>query len=273
MTSRMLATAAPAINFNGLGQLLTPVDGVLKVIALLLMAIMAAIWVMELSGHTISRHGIVPNNLKWNAKTIAVIAVSAAIYVALRPIELQFVPGIGGFNPSLALGPVIGILFGLPGIIGAAFSFPIGDAISGALTVGSLAGFFGQSYYMYCAYKIVTSRHVPFTSWQAWVRLYVELCIGWVLIFVTISGWLDFTKLVPPLVAWGAVGLAIMINQLWVPAVLVPILVTALYPLVKTWGLFRGGLVEEGEEAVAGRISMQQAAAARAAGPNLTTQH
>jgi hypothetical protein len=216
---------------------------------------------MELSGHTISRHGIVPNNLKWNAKTIAVLAVSAAIYVALRPIEFQFVPGIGGFNPSLALGPVIAILFGLPGVIGAAFSFPIGDSISGALTIGSLAGFFGQSYYMYFAYKIV-GRHVPFNSWQAWVRLYGELIIAWVFIFVTISGWLDFTKIVPPIVAWGATGLAIMVNQLWIPAVLVPILVSALYPLVKAWGIYRGGLVEDEGPAATGRISMQQAAGA-----------
>lgn len=265
VTPVVLASATPAINFNGLGKFLAPAGGFLEIVSLLLMAIMAALWIMELSGHTISRHGIIRNNLTWNAKTIAVLAVSAAIYVALRPIEFQFVPGIGGFNPSLALGPVIGILLGLPGVIGAAFSFPIGDAISGALTVGSLAGFFGQSYYMYFAYKIV-GRHVPFNSWQAWARLYVELIIGWVFIFVTISGWLDFTKLAPPVVAWGAVGLAIMINQLWIPAVLVPILVTALYPLVKAWGIFHGG-VSEGEADVTSGISMRQAAAAGGPGP------
>lgn len=258
MDMRLLGAASPAFNFNGLGQFFGkgPINAALVTLAIILMAIMIGLWVLELSGHTISRRGIVRNNLKWNAKTIAVIAVAAALYVAGRPIELQFVPGIGGFNPTLALGPVIAILLGLPGVIGAAFSFPIGDAISGALTIGSLAGMLGQSFYMYVPYKIVTT--VPFTTWTRWLRLYAAMILGWALIYVTISGWLDFTKLVPPIVAWGAVGLSIMINQLWLPAVLVPILVTALYPLVHQWGLYRGGLDETVRE---GGSTMRQAVA------------
>src|SRR5215472_6609611 len=132
-----------------------PLRPVLIALALIGMVLAVCIWIMEFSGWTISRRGFVRNNVPWNATTIALIAVSAAIYIAGRPIQFQFIPGIGGFNPTLSLAPILSVLFGLPGAIGVTFSMPIGDAISGSLTVGSLAGWLSHTYVTWLAYKMV----------------------------------------------------------------------------------------------------------------------
>src|SRR5258708_13730064 len=103
------------------------------------MVLAVLIWAMEFSGWTISRHGFVRNNVPWNSTTIALIAISAAIYIAARPIQFQFIPGIGGFNPTLSLAPIFATLFALPAAIRVTFSIPTGDPTSGPPTPASAA--------------------------------------------------------------------------------------------------------------------------------------
>lgn len=226
------------MNFNWLGDLLNggPAETVANTVALILMVLAVAIWVMELSGHTISRRGIVKNDLKWNSRTIALVAISAALYIAGRPLQIQFIPGIGGFNPSFSIGPVFSILFGLPGAIGVTFSMPVGDAISGALTLGSVAGCLGHTFYTWVPYKIVTNPRM--NNVKAWAKLYLALLIGGLMLMITITGWLAFSNVLPPAIAYGGVSASIFINQIVLPAVIVPILLIALFPLVRQWGLY-----------------------------------
>ena len=248
------------MNFDFLGDLLSGGPGLAVVngVALMLMVLAIAIWVMELSGYTITTKGFKKNNLKWNSRTIALIAISGAIYIAGRPLQLQFIPGIGGFNPSLSLGPVFSTLFGLPGAIGVTFSMPIGDAISGALTLGSVAGFLGHTFYTWVPYKLVTNPRM--NSVSAWGRLYLSLLVGGIMLLITICGWLAFTNVLPPAVAWGGVSLSIFINQMVLPAIVVPIMLIALFPLVRQWGLYHRDL-----SGTAGRkgASMREASAAK----------
>lgn len=230
------------MSFTFLGDLLNggPPEAIANGIALLLMVTAVGIWVIELSGHTISKKGIVRNGLTWNSRTIALIAICGAIYIAGRPLQVQFVPGVGGFNPTLSLGPVLSTLFGLPGAIGVTFSMPIGDAISGALTVGSAAGMLGHTFYTWVPYKLVTAPQMK--SLGAWVRLYIALLIGGSLHLITVCGWLAFTNTLPPAVAWGATPVAISLNHILVPAVVVPILLVVLLPLVRQLGLYHRDL-------------------------------
>jgi energy-coupling factor transport system substrate-specific component len=247
------------MEFTILGDLLSegPLHAFLVGLSLVLLVVALGIWVMEFSGHTITRRGFVKNGLRWNARTIAVIAVCAAIYIALRPLQVQFVPGIGGFNPSLSLGPVLSILFGIPGAIGVTFSMPIGDAISGALTVGSVAGCLGHTFWTWVPYKMV--RHLPLNNVSTWVRLYVGILIGGLLHMITVCGWLDFTNVLPPAVIWSAVTAAIALNHIIIPAVVVPILLTALFPLVRKSGMWHRDL--EGTADRGDRQSMRDSVA------------
>src|ERR1700730_2021732 len=144
------------MNYGPLGRFVKsgPLHSVSIGIALLAMLLAVLIWILEFSGWTISRRGLVRNNISWDATTVALIAVSAAIYIAGRPIQFQLLPGVGGVNPTLCLAPVLAVLFGLPGAIGVTFSMPIGDTLSGALTVGSAAGFLGHTFLTWIPYKL-----------------------------------------------------------------------------------------------------------------------
>src|SRR5256886_10625785 len=209
-----------------------PLHSLLIIAALLGMVLAVLIWGMEFSGWTISRHGFVRNNVPWNSATIALIAISAAIYIAGRPIQFQFIPGIGGFNPTLSLAPIFATLFGLPGAIGVTFSMPIGDAISGALTLGSVAGFLSHTYVTWLPYKMVREPNFKIPAAVASYFLW-GIIIGPIIHSIVIPGWLDFTHVLPPAVAWGAVTPAILVNHRLTAVVVAPILISILYPLVK----------------------------------------
>ncbi|MBA2305679.1 MAG: ATP-binding cassette domain-containing protein [Acidobacteria bacterium] len=206
-------------------------------LALIAMVLAILIWVMEFAGWTITRRGFVRSQVSWDATTIAVIAVVAAIYIAGRPLQLQFIPGIGGVNPSMSLAPVFAVLFGLPGAIGVTFSMPIGDAVSGALTVGSAAGFLSHTFITWLPYKLV--REPNFKVRAAVISFYVwAIIVGPIIHTIVIPGWLDFTNGLPSAIAWGALPIVLMVNHTLTPAIVAPILIAILYPVVKARGLY-----------------------------------
>lgn len=213
------------------------INTVLIVAALSGMVLAVAIWVMEFSGRTITRRGLVRNNVPWNSTTIALIAISAAIYIAGRPIQFQFIPGIGGFNPTLGLAPVFSVLFGLPGAIGVTFSMPIGDAISGALTLGSVAGFLSHTFVTWLPYKLVRTPNWKIPAAIASYYLWAVI-VGPVIHSIVIPGWLDFTNVLPSAVAWGGVTPAIWVNHGVMGAIVGAVLIPTLYPVVKARGLY-----------------------------------
>jgi energy-coupling factor transport system substrate-specific component len=227
MQSNLLATL--------LGQGI--LHSVLVSLALIFMVLAVAIWIMEFSGWTISRKGFVRNGLKWNATTIALVAVSAALYIAGRPLAINLIPGIGGLNPSLSIAQTLSVLFGLPAAIGVTFSMPIGDAISGALTLGSIAGCLSHTYITWLTYKFCTGA--DFSIKRNVGSFYLGgIIIAPIIHAITIPGWLDFLHVLPPAIAWGGVTLSILTNQALIPAIISPILITVLYKVVKSRGLY-----------------------------------
>lgn len=214
-----------------------PLHPVMIGLALLGLVVAVGIWIMEFSGWTISRRGFVRNGLKWNATTIAIIAVCAALYIAGRFIQIQFIPGIGGLNPSLSIAQSLAVVFGLPGAIGVTFSMPIGDAVSGALTLGSVAGFLGHTFITWIPYKFATGadlrKPLNIVTFYLW-----GIVVAPIMHAIVVSGWLDFTHVVPPAVAWGAVTPAILLNQALLPAILSPIFLAILYPIAVRRGLY-----------------------------------
>ncbi len=206
--------------------------------ALFMMVLAIAIWISEFAGWTITRRGFVRNNVPWNATSIALAAVAAAIYIAGRPLQFQFIPGIGGFNPTMSLAPIFAVLFGLPGAAGVTFSMPIGDAISGALTLGSVAGMLSHTYVTWLPYKMCLEpdfRH----SRKAILSYFVwAIVVGPVIHSIVIPGWLDVTGVLPPAVSWGVVTPAILINHGLTAIVVAFVLLLVLYPIVKRRGLY-----------------------------------
>ncbi len=214
-----------------------PIHHILIGLALIFLVLAVAIWIMEFSGWTISVKGFVRNRVRWDSTNIALVAVCAALYIAGRPLAINFIPGIGGINPSFSIAQTLAVLFGLPGCIGVTFSMPIGDAISGQLTLGSVAGCLSHTYITWLTYKICTGA--DFKKVRNVVTFYLGgIIIAPVIHAITIPGWLDFIHLVPPAVAWGGVTLSILLNQALLPAIVSPILIPILYPIVKARGLY-----------------------------------
>jgi energy-coupling factor transport system ATP-binding protein len=224
---------------HGLGNLIVsgPLHQVVIGLSLSSMAVAIFIWVLEFSGWTISRRGFIRNNIPWDATTVALIAVSAAIYIAGRPIQFQLLPGVGGLNPTLCLAPVMAVLFGLPGAIGVTFSMPIGDTLSGALTVGSAAGFLGHTFLTWIPYKL--TREPNFKSARAVFSFFLwAVVVGPVFHILVVAGWLDFTHLLPTAVAWSALVWILLLNHTLIPSLTAPILIQVLYPFLKARGLY-----------------------------------
>jgi energy-coupling factor transport system ATP-binding protein len=214
-----------------------PLHGALIAAALFFMVLAILIWTMEFSGWTISLRGFVPNHMSWDSTNIALIAISAALYIAGRPIQFQLIPGIGGINPTLSLAPVFAVLFGLPGAIGVVFSMPIGDALSGALTLGSIAGCLSHTFITWLPYRLC--REPNFRLRKAVLSFYFwAIIVGPTIHAIAVSGWLDFTHVLPPPIAWGALAPIILLNSTLTAGILCPVFMAVLYPVVKTRGLY-----------------------------------
>src|SRR5260370_29462706 len=114
---------------------------------------------------------------------------------------------------------------------------PIGDAISGALTLGSVAGFLSHTYVTWLPYKMVKTPDFKIPAAVASYYLWA-IIVGPVIHAIVIPGWLDFTHVVPTAVAWGGVTPAILLNHALTSGIVGAILMPILYPVVKARGLY-----------------------------------
>jgi len=192
-----------------------------------------------------------------HTQMVVLVALSAAIYAAvLIPFKgFAIVPGFIEIRPANVFPVVLGLLFGPAGVWGAAIGNLIGDFF-GTLTIGSVGGFVGNFFLALLPYKM----------WSAYFRrdenmetnvdsgkklgVYVALVIlASVVCAVIISWWIDLLGLVP----FTAALALIVFNNAIMAGVLGPILLLALYPRVKRWGLLWIEIMEP-EEVSASRF-------------------
>ena len=192
-----------------------------------------------------------------HTQMVVLVALSAAIYAAvLIPFKgFAIVPGFIEIRPANVFPVVLGLLFGPAGVWGAAIGNLIGDFF-GTLTIGSLGGFVGNFFLALLPYKM----------WSAYFRrdenmetnvdsgkklgVYLALVIlASVVCAVIISWWIDLLGLVP----FTAALALIVFNNAIMAGVLGPILLLALYPRVKRWGLLWTEIMEP-EEVSASRF-------------------
>ncbi len=176
-----------------------------------------------------------------HTQMVVLVALSAAIYAAvLIPFKgFAIVPGFIEIRPANVFPVVLGLLFGPAGAWGAAIGNLIGDFF-GTLTIGSVGGFVGNFFLALLPYKI----------WSAFFRrdenmetnvdtgkklgVYIAVVIlASVVCAVIISWWIDLLGLVP----FTAALALIVFNNAIMAGVLGPVLLLALYPRVKRWGL------------------------------------
>ena len=192
-----------------------------------------------------------------HTQMVVLVALSAAIYAAvLIPFKgFPLVPGYIELRPANAFPIVFGLLFGPAGAWGAAIGNLIGDFF-GTLSLGSVGGFVGNFFLALLPYKI----------WSAFFRrdenmetnvdtgkklgVYIAVVILASTVCAAIIAWLIDLLGFFPFVAFFAL---IFANNAIMGGVLGPILLLALYPRVKRWGLLWTEIMEP-EEVSASRL-------------------
>ncbi len=176
-----------------------------------------------------------------HTQMVVLVALSAAIYAAvLIPFKgFPIIPGAVEIRPANVFPVVFGLLFGPAGAWGAAIGNLIGDFF-GTLSPGSVGGFVGNFFLALLPYKM----------WAAYFRrdenletnvdsgkklaVYVAVALlASMACAVIIAWWVAVLGIFPFL----ATLVLIVSNNAIMAIVLGPILLLALYPRVKQWGL------------------------------------
>ena len=192
-----------------------------------------------------------------HTQLVVLVALSAAIYAAvLIPFKgFPIVPGYIELRPANAFPVVFGLLFGPAGAWGAAIGNLIGDFF-GTLTLGSVGGFVGNFFLAYLPYKMwgayFRSDENMETNVDSSKKLGVYILVtilASVVCALIISWWVALLGFIP----FQAALPLITFNNAIMAGVLGPLLLLALYPRVKRWGLLWTEIMEP-EEVSASRL-------------------
>lgn len=177
-----------------------------------------------------------------STRMVVLVALCAAVYAAiLIPFKpLPIIPGITEIRPANVFPVIFSLMFGPAAAWGSAIGNLIGDMVGGTFGTGSLFGFVGNFFFGLVPY-LVWGRLGPLSRGQEpnvkSGRQIVEFVVVALLASIAcglIIGWgLEVLTLYP----FAIVGNIIVLNNLIVSAILGPILLYALYPRVKRWGL------------------------------------
>jgi energy-coupling factor transport system substrate-specific component len=192
-----------------------------------------------------------------HTQMVVLVALSAAIYAAvLIPFQgFPIVPGYITLRPANAFPVVFGLLFGPAGAWGAAIGNLIGDFF-GTLSLGSVGGFVGNFFLALLPYKMWSVFFRRDENMEENVDTGKKFGVYILLVLLTsavcaviISWWVDLLGLAPFAVFFAL----IFFNNAIMAGVLGPILLLALYPRVKRWGLLWTEIIEP-EDASASRL-------------------
>src|SRR5215203_2907450 len=195
-----------------------------------------------------------------HTQLVVLTALSAAIYAAvLIPFKgFPIVPGFIELRPANVFPVVFGLLFGPAGAWGAAIGNLIGDFF-GTLSIASAAGFVGNFFLAYLPYKMWGYYFREDENMEQNVNSGKKLAVYIAVAFLAstvcalIIGWfIALLRLVP-----FTIGLiSIISNNAIMAIVLGPVLLLALYPRVKRWGLLWTEIMEP-EEVSASRSRLR----------------
>jgi energy-coupling factor transport system substrate-specific component len=176
-----------------------------------------------------------------HTQMVVLVALSAAIYAAvLIPFKgFPIIPGAVEIRPANVFPVVFGLLFGPAGAWGAAIGNLIGDFF-GTLSPGSIGGFVGNFFLALLPYKMWGAYFRRDENMEQNVnsgkKLAVYIAVAAVASMACagiIAWWVAVLGIFPFL----ATLVLIVSNNAVMAIVLGPVLMLALYPRVKQWGL------------------------------------
>jgi energy-coupling factor transport system substrate-specific component len=187
-----------------------------------------------------------------HTQMVVLVALSAAIYAAvLIPFKgFPIIPGYIELRPANAFPIAFGLFFGPAGAWGAAIGNTIGDFVGGTLSVGSIGGFVGNFFLALLPYKMWSVFFRPDENMEENVDSGKKFGVFIILVLLAsavcaliIAWWADLLGLFPFYLFF----ITIFFNNAIMAGVLGPILLLALYPRVKRWGLLWTEIMEPEE--------------------------
>ena len=195
--------------------------------------------------------GLVRVDRRWNARAVAMMAMTAALSITLQAASavLVLIPGFLTFRADAMVRFPFGAIFGMPAVWGVAIANLLGDALTGALSPGSLAGAvisWWMSYLFYRGYR--ATGELGMTGVRGWMKYYVLAGVWCLLGAFYLCTNFSLLQLFPDTVIWPLIFPAVIVTSFG-GGLLGPLVARIIAPTAARYGLSRA---EMGYEPVPG---------------------
>ncbi len=224
-------------------------------IGMVLTVPMTIIFATELFGYQVRFFppGIVKMRRRWNAKAVAMMAMTAALSVILQAVSaiLVLIPGFLTFRADALVRFPFGAIFGIPAVWGVAIANLLGDALTGSLSPGSVAGAVVSWWMAYLFYRLYRGpKDYCMAKKSAWIKYYAVVLLWCVLGSFYLCTNFSYLRLFPDSLIWTAIFPAVGVTT-FVGGLLGPLVARVVGPAAERYGLSRDemGFEEESDPA------------------------
>ena len=194
--------------------------------------------------------GVVKMRRRWNAKAVTMMAMTAALSVILQAVSaiLVLIPGFLTFRADALVRFPFGAIFGMPAVWGIAVANLIGDALTGALSPGSIAGAVIAWWMAYLFYRLYRGpADYCMVKRTAWIKYYGVVLLWCLLGSLYLCTNFVYLRLLPAQIVWTAVFPAVSITTFF-GGLLGPLVARVVGPAAERYGLSRDEMGYEHEE-------------------------
>lgn len=192
---------------------------------------------------------VVKMKRRWNAKSVTVMAMTAALSVILQAVSalLVLIPGFLTFRADALVRFPFGAIFGMPAAWGVAVANLVGDALTGSLSPGSIAGAIVSWWMAYLFYRCYRGpKDYCMLKRTAWLKYYAVVLLWCLLGSLYLCTNFDMLRLFPRQVIWTAIFPAVGVTT-FVGGLLGPLVARVVGPAAERYGLSRDEMGYEEE--------------------------
>ncbi|MFZ0686228.1 MAG: hypothetical protein WAM89_11860 [Terriglobales bacterium] len=185
--------------------------------------------------------GIVKMRRRWNAKAVTMMAMTAALSVILQAVSavLVLIPGFLTFRADALVRFPFGAIFGMPAVWGVGIANLLGDALTGSLSPGSVAGAIVSWWMAYLFYRLYRGPSDYCMAGNiSWVKYYAVVLLWCVLGSFYLCTNFSYLRLFPNTIIWTAIFPAVGLTT-FVGGLLGPLVARVVGPAAERYGLSR----------------------------------
>jgi hypothetical protein len=194
--------------------------------------------------------GVVKMRRRWNAKAVAMMAMTTALSVILQAVSaiLVLIPGFLTFRADALVRFPFGAIFGMPAVWGVAIANLLGDGLTGSLSPGSIAGAIVSWWMAYLFYRLYRGpADYCMAKNSSWIKYYVVVLLWCVLGSFYLCTNFSYLRLFPDSLLWTAIFPAVGVTT-FVGGLLGPLVARVVGPAAERYGLSRDEMGYENNE-------------------------